>query len=85
MYYLVEGGEGRAERRMGMNLSLHYSPAHRWSYFPVPAHDATLGPPRLKSKKGAVHQTYRCVFRGGFVPNNGSIGENGAEHSDACR
>ena len=48
MYYLVEGGEGRAERRMGMNLSLHYSPAHRWSYFPVPAHDATLGPPRLK-------------------------------------
>ena len=32
-----------------------------------------------------VHQTYRCVFRGGFVPNNGSIGENGAEPSDACR
>ena len=22
-----------------------------------------------------VHQTYRCVFSGGFVPNNGSIGE----------
>ena len=22
----------------------------------------------------------RCVFRGGFVPNNGSIGENGAEN-----
>ena len=31
-----------------------------------------------------VHQTYRCVFRGGFVPNNGSIGETGAEPSDAC-
>ena len=29
---------------------------------------------------------YRCVFRGGFVPNNGtSIGENGAERGDACR
>ena len=26
---------------------------------------------------------YRCVFRGGFVPNNGGIGENGAEPSDA--
>ena len=31
-----------------------------------------------------VHQTYRCVFSGGFVPNNGSIGETGAEPSDAC-
>ena len=28
-----------------------------------------------------VHQPYRCVFRGGFVPNNGGIGENGAEPS----
>ena len=25
-----------------------------------------------------VHQTYRCVFRGGFVPNNGSILEKTA-------
>ena len=32
-----------------------------------------------------VHQTYRCVFRGGFVPNNGGVGENGVEPSDACR
>ena len=24
---------------------------------------------------------YRCVFRGGFVPNNDGIGENGAEPS----
>lgn len=42
MYYLVEGGEGRAERRMGMNLSLHYSPAHRWSYFPRMTRDEAL-------------------------------------------
>ena len=32
-----------------------------------------------------VHQTYRCDFRGGFVPNNGSIGENGAEPSDLAQ
>ena len=42
MYYLVEGGEGRAERRMGMNLSLHYSPAHRWSYFPRMTRDEAV-------------------------------------------
>jgi len=42
VYYLVEGGEGRAERRMGMNLSLHYSPAHRWSYFPRMTRDEAL-------------------------------------------
>ena len=32
-YHLVEGGEV-ARRRVGLNLSLPYSPRHRWYYYP---------------------------------------------------
>ena len=35
--------------------------------------------PYASMAPASAPDTYRCVFRGGFVPNNGSIGENGAE------
>ena len=42
----------------------------------------TLGYSQL-ARAPYAGMAYRCVFRGGFVPNNGGIGENGAEPSDA--
>ena len=41
-YYLVEGGEAAAPRRMGENLKLHYSPAHAWWYYPSMTRDEAL-------------------------------------------
>ena len=40
-YHLVEGGEV-ARRRVGLNLSLPYSPRHRWYYYPRMRRDAAL-------------------------------------------
>ena len=42
VYYLVEGGDGLAERRMGQNLALPYDPSHAWYYFPKMVRDEAL-------------------------------------------
>ena len=59
LYYLVEGGDGIARRRMGQNLALRYSPQHAWFYYPLSA-------PICGSNSGLAPDTYSCVrARGG--------------------
>ena len=53
----------------------------RWSgRLPVDAGGREAGYSQL-ARAPYASMAYRCVFRGGFVPNNGGIGENGAEPS----
>lgn len=41
-YSLVEGGDELARRRMGQNLSMYYSPLHRWYFYPRMRRDEAL-------------------------------------------
>ena len=63
IYYLVEGGEGLEQRRMGQNLALHYDPRHRWYYYPEMVRDEALV---FYTYDGRVPDTPKFTFHCAF-------------------
>ena len=65
LYYLVEGGEGAQQRRMGLNLSLRFSPRHEWFYYPLMTkHEALI----FYTYDGRRPEQPRYTFHSAFDP-----------------
>ena len=65
VYYLVEGGEEAARRRMGQNLALYYSPQHRWHFYPRMTRDEALV---FYTYDGRAPSEPRFTFHAAFDP-----------------